>query len=136
MKEQIAEILDAEGIPYVQFNGQMSAKRRQETIARFSVPITDDATEVVNHRMGNSEDDDNHVFSKEDDDDFLDGDRASSEKKNKGKQPDPKGKGRTFAGSSEGPNPKVMLLSLKSVRMTNVSADVYPLTTLHREPSA
>ncbi|KAG6881001.1 hypothetical protein C0993_003280, partial [Termitomyces sp. T159_Od127] len=101
----------------------MSAKRRQETIARFSVPITDDATEVVNHRTGNSEDDDNYVFSKEDDDDFLDDDRASSEKKNKGKQPDPKGKGRTFTGSSEGPNPKVMLLSLKSVRMANVSAD-------------
>lgn len=30
-------------IPYVRFDGQMSAKRRQQTIARFSIPIADDA---------------------------------------------------------------------------------------------
>lgn len=29
-------------IPYVRFDGKMSAKRRQETIARFSVPLEDD----------------------------------------------------------------------------------------------
>jgi SWI/SNF-related matrix-associated actin-dependent regulator of chromatin subfamily A3 len=29
-------------IPYVRFDGSMSAKRRQETIARFSVPLEDD----------------------------------------------------------------------------------------------
>ncbi|TBU43646.1 SNF2 family N-terminal domain-containing protein [Dichomitus squalens] len=37
--DKIAETLDKEGIPYVRFDGKMSAKRRQETIARFSVPI-------------------------------------------------------------------------------------------------
>lgn len=76
----------------------MSAKRRQETIAKFSVPITDDDT---------------YVFNKEDDDDFMDydaDDHAFSGKKNKGK-------GRTLADSPGGSNPKVMLLSLKSVRI-------------------
>ncbi|THH29944.1 hypothetical protein EUX98_g4232 [Antrodiella citrinella] len=40
--EKIAEGLERAGIPYVRFDGQMSQKRRQDTIARFSVPITDD----------------------------------------------------------------------------------------------
>ncbi len=35
--------MDKEGIPYVRFDGKMSAKRRQETIARFSVPIKEDS---------------------------------------------------------------------------------------------
>ncbi|KAI0356200.1 hypothetical protein OH77DRAFT_1423798 [Trametes cingulata] len=38
--DKIAEALDKAGIPYVRFDGKMSARRRQETIARFSVPIT------------------------------------------------------------------------------------------------
>ncbi|PIL34185.1 transcription factor [Ganoderma sinense ZZ0214-1] len=37
--DKIAETLDKEGISYVRFDGKMSAKRRQETIACFSVPI-------------------------------------------------------------------------------------------------
>ncbi|OJT07139.1 Helicase-like transcription factor [Trametes pubescens] len=37
--DKIAETLEKEGIPYVRFDGKMSARRRQETIARFSVPI-------------------------------------------------------------------------------------------------
>ncbi|KAH8108075.1 SNF2 family N-terminal domain-containing protein [Cristinia sonorae] len=41
--EKIAEGLDKAGIPYVRFDGQMSQKRRQETIARFSVPVVDDS---------------------------------------------------------------------------------------------
>ncbi|KAH6913909.1 SNF2 family N-terminal domain-containing protein [Coprinopsis sp. MPI-PUGE-AT-0042] len=38
--DKVGEQLEAEGIPYVRFDGQMSAKRRQEAIARFSVPVT------------------------------------------------------------------------------------------------
>lgn len=30
-------------IPYVRFDGQMSAKRRQETLERFSLPLEDDS---------------------------------------------------------------------------------------------
>ncbi|KAL1673766.1 SNF2 family N-terminal domain-containing protein [Schizophyllum commune] len=37
--DKIAEALDAAGIPYVRFDGQMSGKRREEAIRRFSVPI-------------------------------------------------------------------------------------------------
>ncbi|KAI0633366.1 SNF2 family N-terminal domain-containing protein [Trametes polyzona] len=40
--DKIAEALDREGIAYVRFDGKMSARRRQETIARFSVPINPD----------------------------------------------------------------------------------------------
>ncbi|KAF9012434.1 SNF2 family N-terminal domain-containing protein [Cyathus striatus] len=39
--DKIGEVLEAEGISYVRFDGQMSAKRRQETLARFSIPIED-----------------------------------------------------------------------------------------------
>ncbi|KAI0690203.1 SNF2 family N-terminal domain-containing protein [Cerioporus squamosus] len=45
--DKIAETLDKEGIPYVRFDGKMSARRRQETIARFSVPIEADASAPV-----------------------------------------------------------------------------------------
>ncbi|TFK26482.1 hypothetical protein FA15DRAFT_667364 [Coprinopsis marcescibilis] len=38
--DKIGEELEAEGISYVRFDGQMSAKRRQEAIAKFSIPIT------------------------------------------------------------------------------------------------
>ncbi|KAG6887502.1 hypothetical protein C0992_012023 [Termitomyces sp. T32_za158] len=105
--DKIAETLDAEGIPYVLFNGQMSAKRRQETIAKFSIPLTDDDAQVVNvnDSIGNNED---HLNN---DDDFVDADaddRAFSRKKNEGKQFNPKGKGRTVAGSPEDSNPKVI----------------------------
>ncbi|KAH9892824.1 SNF2 family N-terminal domain-containing protein [Cubamyces lactineus] len=40
--DKIAEALDKAGIPYVRFDGKMSARRRQETLARFSVPVTSD----------------------------------------------------------------------------------------------
>ncbi|KAH9961307.1 SNF2 family N-terminal domain-containing protein [Russula dissimulans] len=40
--DKIAEVLDEEGIPYVRFDGKMSAKRRQETLETFCVPIEHD----------------------------------------------------------------------------------------------
>ncbi|KAF9470596.1 hypothetical protein BDN70DRAFT_888939 [Pholiota conissans] len=42
--DKIGETLDREGIPYVRFDGTMSARRRQEAIARFSVPLKEEAT--------------------------------------------------------------------------------------------
>ncbi|KAA1471714.1 hypothetical protein DENSPDRAFT_837772 [Dentipellis sp. KUC8613] len=41
--DKIAETLDNEGIPYVRFDGKMSARRRQETLQRFSIPLDDAA---------------------------------------------------------------------------------------------
>ncbi|KAI9067101.1 hypothetical protein FKP32DRAFT_1588914 [Trametes sanguinea] len=40
--DKIAEALDKAGIPYVRFDGKMSARRRQEVLARFSVPVNPD----------------------------------------------------------------------------------------------
>ncbi|KAF7967470.1 hypothetical protein HWV62_34115 [Athelia sp. TMB] len=37
--DKIGEALEEQGISFVRFDGQMSAKRRQETIQRFSVPL-------------------------------------------------------------------------------------------------
>ncbi|EKM54585.1 uncharacterized protein PHACADRAFT_197015 [Phanerochaete carnosa HHB-10118-sp] len=45
--DKIAEKLDEAGIAYVRFDGGMSAKRRQETIARFSVPIAEDGSPAL-----------------------------------------------------------------------------------------
>ncbi|TFY66346.1 hypothetical protein EVG20_g4743 [Dentipellis fragilis] len=43
--DKIAETLDNEGIPYVRFDGKMSARRRQETLQRFSIPLDDAAVQ-------------------------------------------------------------------------------------------
>lgn len=37
--DKVVEALEKEGIPFVRFDGKMSARRRQEAIERFSVPI-------------------------------------------------------------------------------------------------
>ncbi|RDB25140.1 DNA repair protein rad5 [Hypsizygus marmoreus] len=121
--DKIAETLEAEGIPYVRFDGQMSAKRRQETIARFSIPLPDGEGSSIRSRIVNDEDD--YVMDGSDDG-FLDDedDNCAFSGKRKGKKSTKmKGKGRASTsnrrsdvdGSSfGGENPKVMLLSLKA----------------------
>ncbi|KAJ3569860.1 hypothetical protein NP233_g4782 [Leucocoprinus birnbaumii] len=42
--DKIGEALDEAGIPYVRFDGQMSARRRQEAIARFSIPVKESSS--------------------------------------------------------------------------------------------
>ncbi|KAI0266685.1 SNF2 family N-terminal domain-containing protein [Gloeopeniophorella convolvens] len=42
--DKIAEVLDKEGIPFARFDGKMSAKRRQETLEAFCIPIEPDTT--------------------------------------------------------------------------------------------
>ncbi|KAF7790392.1 hypothetical protein EIP86_001347 [Pleurotus ostreatoroseus] len=162
--DKIAETLEKEGIPYVRFDGKMSAKRRQETIAQFSVPVQENsvtpAPEVAQMTPTASQEtasqttssrprrarktrstttvldggdeieivenggDDDYVMNDEvddDDDDFIDDeDDESSKRKKKGKA---KGKGKAIPKASAsvsrgpvfaGPNPKVMLISLKA----------------------
>ncbi|KAF5380521.1 hypothetical protein D9615_004518 [Tricholomella constricta] len=117
--DKIAETFEAEGIPYVRFDGQMSARRRQETIERFSVPIADGVPADEN-KMGNMNGEDSGDYIMDDDEDeFIDDeddDCTFSRKKKKGKKARSKGKGRaSVSGSSfAGENPKVMLLSLKA----------------------
>ncbi|KAF8520324.1 SNF2 family N-terminal domain-containing protein [Hysterangium stoloniferum] len=44
---KIGEALDEHGIPYVRFDGQMSARRRQEVLEQFSKPLKDEKARTV-----------------------------------------------------------------------------------------
>ena len=119
----------------------MSAKRRQEAIARFSVPLEAEVEEtpalsrasrktrsgrssVTMEDVGEGSDNDGDFLNRDgDDDDFIDDsddDGPFSGKRSKGK-----GKARTRpakayeAFDSSDSNPKVMLLSLKAVCALN-----------------
>lgn len=121
--DKIAERLDEAGIPYVRFDGGMSAKRRQETIARFSVPIAEDespaltltqaptatqtaratralrrstrsVSDIVDLTMDDDGDDDFVAIDESDDDRFID-DSEDERPKKKGK-----GKGKAKAKSN------------------------------------
>ncbi|KAJ3480104.1 hypothetical protein NLI96_g8578 [Meripilus lineatus] len=116
--DKIAENLDREGISYVRFDGQMSARRRQETIARFSVPLKEDEPTVLpasesapsSRRrtrskraididgdviVNDDKDDDDYVAQGDDgDDDFIE------EEVPKPKKRKTKGKGKAKAGVS------------------------------------
>ncbi|KAJ6499180.1 SNF2 family N-terminal domain-containing protein [Mycena sanguinolenta] len=125
--DKIAERLEERGIAFVRFDGRMSAKRRQEVIAQFSVPVVEDDTAPAATRRsrGRSSDgsagrrDDSEAMEVDNDSDFIDDEddnTAWSKKKSKGKG---KGKAKASsytAGSSipAGENPKVMLISLKA----------------------
>ncbi|CAA7259081.1 unnamed protein product [Cyclocybe aegerita] len=135
--DKIAETLEAEGIPYVRFDGQMSAKRRQEAIARFSVPVEEvqDTPSLSRSarssrggrsivEQGYNGDDGDSDFVMSGDDDFIDDeddDNGFTKKKKKPKAK-AKGKGKAKAATRSASmdndtfeeNPKVMLLSLKA----------------------
>ncbi|KAI0940604.1 hypothetical protein AcW1_003757 [Taiwanofungus camphoratus] len=139
--DKIAETLDKEGIPYVRFDGKMSARRRQETIARFSVPLEEtfrleavpqsqEISSRPSRRRGRLSQaplyDDDPVprdDNGDDDSDFIDDEHEEVSKKGKSKI----GKGKRRAGANitvlqssldgsdfAGVNPKVMLISLKA----------------------
>ncbi|KAK7472758.1 hypothetical protein VKT23_000868 [Stygiomarasmius scandens] len=137
----IAEALTAEGIPFVRFDGQMSAAKRQAAIARFSIPLQKEKRTVssasqassksqrsrkasrkivMDEEDGDDDDDDFVAPVGDDDDDFdMDMDDTKGKKKAKGK-----GKQKSLpesdfdediefdVGSDE--NPAVMLISLKA----------------------
>ncbi|OCH84706.1 hypothetical protein OBBRIDRAFT_891624 [Obba rivulosa] len=144
--DKIAETLDKEGIPYVRFDGKMSAKRRQETIARFSIPLQEDCSATIPPLTSESsrpirrrprpsqpisanepivlDDDEDGDFDASDsgvDDEFVDDDVDGAPRR-KGKAKNGKGKQKAisapFSSSNtnllDGPNPKVMLISLKA----------------------
>ncbi|KAK7005619.1 DNA repair protein rad5 [Favolaschia claudopus] len=121
--DKIAERLDEKGIAYVRFDGRMSAKRRQEVIAQFSVPVADDDVDSGSgsrhrSRSGSVGEHSDYVMDA-DDSDFIDDDEddsAYSKKKSKAK-----GKGKqkqsqktSYTSHASGRNPKVMLISLKA----------------------
>lgn len=108
-----------DSIPFVRFDGQMSAKRRRDAIDRFIVPLEREQSISQRRNARNvrptSRDDDSYdsdsMVVDDDDDDFISevfGKKSKS--KGKGKAKDPR------SGSvDEDENPRVMLLSLKAV---------------------
>ena len=108
-----------DSIPFVRFDGQMSAKRRRDAIDRFSVPLEREQSISQGRNARNdrptTRDDDSYdsdsMVIDDDDDDFI-GQLFGKKSKAKGK-----GKARDVrSGSADGDeNPRVMLLSLKAV---------------------
>ena len=108
-----------DSIPFVRFDGQMSAKRRRDAINKFTVPL--EQQQYIPHgrntRNGGptTRDDDsyNSDFMIDDDDDFIDEDDEQvfgQKSKRKGK-----GKAKDTSSAKGDENPRVMLLSLKAV---------------------
>ncbi|KAJ7594405.1 SNF2 family N-terminal domain-containing protein [Mycena floridula] len=133
--DKIGDTLEEQGIPYLRFDGQMSAKRRQETIAQFSVPVNDrETTPVIEtssrlrvKKSAKVDAMDSFINDEDEDSDFvMDGDVDPSSdidfeespvaKSKKGKAPaKPKSKARNYSPPADGDlNPKVMLISLKA----------------------
>ncbi|KAJ7045638.1 SNF2 family N-terminal domain-containing protein [Mycena alexandri] len=128
--DKIAERLEERGIAFIRFDGRMSAKRRQETIAQFSIPVSEDddgdATTARGHSCGRSSEgslgrggDSDFVMEPDNDSDFLDDedDDTAHSKKSKGKgkaKAKAKGKAKASSYNTFGENPKVMLISLKA----------------------
>ena len=121
IKQSFLNIFDS--IPFVRFDGQMSAKRRGDAISSFSVPLEreksvpqrrSDRNERPTTRDDDPCDSDSIVIDDDDDDDDND-----FMEKVFGKKSDPKGKGKATDArsvSADGDeNPRVMLLSLKAV---------------------
>ncbi|KIK94979.1 hypothetical protein PAXRUDRAFT_141720 [Paxillus rubicundulus Ve08.2h10] len=134
--DKIGEALEEHGIPYVRFDGQLSARRRQEVLERFSIPLESNAplstceeTSVPSARRRRTTTpstlvDDENSFGNGNDSDFKD-DFSSQVKKTNGKAKKAKGKGKARAkpvsaramfdsSAFDGEVPRVMLISLKA----------------------
>lgn len=133
---------DANSIPYVRFDGKLSARQRQEVLERFSIPLdpiespapgkplpsTRPRRNQTQTTLGCDEDDtngnDSDFVAGNDSDDEFEENIMSRVKKSKAKDRQTKGKGkaraiparkRVFDGSAfDAENPKVMLISLKA----------------------
>jgi SWI/SNF-related matrix-associated actin-dependent regulator of chromatin subfamily A3 len=111
---------------FVRLDGKMSAKRREDAINRFSVPVAEVdvlqqscGSRTRGHNVDGDKDDQDFVMEDRDttdDDDFSDDNSAAWSKKGKGKVKSQKKKGKARAESGtalHGDNPKIMLISLK-----------------------
>ncbi|QRW25469.1 SNF2 family amino-terminal protein [Rhizoctonia solani] len=116
--DKIADQLEVHGISYVEFNGGLSAKRRQEVLQRFSRPLPVKNSAIRRTSNGrNTKDSGSDSDYAPGDDDFIDDDDGtyfSATQSSKGKGKVGKGKGKTTSGRAFGGNPKVLLISLKS----------------------
>ncbi|KAG1816100.1 SNF2 family N-terminal domain-containing protein, partial [Suillus subaureus] len=117
---QFTSFLDKHGIPYVRFDGQLSAKRRKEVLEQFSIPLeaeedlavdietplppprrrTSTQTTLVEEDVLLEDDDSSFIVDDaDDDDDDFEEDNSTMAKKGKGKsKPKNKGKGKATYG--------------------------------------
>ncbi|KAF8135787.1 SNF2 family N-terminal domain-containing protein [Boletus edulis] len=140
--DKIGEALEENGqvcyIPYARFDGQLSARKRQEVLERFSIPLDPDESPAPGEPLPSTrlrqtqtqltvEDDEDatdrndsdFVAGNDTDDDDFDEDISTRVKKNKGKG---KGKAKAIpvtkrvfdASAFHRENPKVLLISLKA----------------------
>ncbi|KAI6046015.1 SNF2 family N-terminal domain-containing protein [Pisolithus marmoratus] len=119
--DKIGETLSEHGIPYVRFDGQLSARRRQEVLERFSIPLETETSNTNRHKEWTSTRVANiDAHDPLTDDDTTDGGISSLVKKGKTKAsesvtPSNANSKLTFDGSTfQGTNPRVMLISLKA----------------------
>ncbi|KAG2055432.1 hypothetical protein BDR06DRAFT_911542 [Suillus hirtellus] len=119
--DKIGEAFEEHGIPYVRFDGQLSAKRRKEVLEQFSIPLesegdlVDIETSLPPHRRRTStqttsveedvllgDDDSSFIVDDADDDtDDFQEDISTMAKKGKGKlKPKNKGKAKATYGPS------------------------------------
>ena len=137
-------LIDDFSIPYVRFDGTMSARKRQETLAQFSVPVQNEesvapvkpseseaqaptgrrtrprssrknTTTLSDDVEDDGQDADFIVIEDSDDDDDDEEPQMKAKSKRKGKTTAPKITNGDLPGPKfSGPNPKVMLISLKA----------------------
>ncbi|KAH7334908.1 SNF2 family N-terminal domain-containing protein [Rhizoctonia solani] len=117
--DKIADQLEENGISYVEFNGGLSAKRRQEVLQRFSrpLPVKNSAIRRTSaNKKTKGSDSEESDYTPGADDDFIDDDDTyfTATHSSKGKGKTRAGKGKATSGRSFGGNPKVLLISLKS----------------------
>lgn len=100
--DKIGQTLSEHGIPYVRFDGQLSARRRQEILERFSIPLEEEpcihsSAESPNFHQGHS---------------FL----VEKSKKQASKSPTSNANPKSMLDCSafQATNPRVMLISLKA----------------------
>lgn len=100
--DKIGQTLSEHGIPYVRFDGQLSARKRQEILERFSIPLE---TESCIHSSAESPD-------------FHQGHSSLMEKSKKkaseSMTPNANPKSVFDCSAFQGTNPRVMLISLKA----------------------
>lgn len=97
--DKIGQTLSEHGIPYVRFDGQLSARKRQEILERFSIPLE---TESCIHSSAESPDFHSSLVEKSK--------KKASESMTSNANP----KSVFDCSAFQGTNPRVMLISLKA----------------------
>ncbi|KAI6032893.1 SNF2 family N-terminal domain-containing protein [Pisolithus orientalis] len=117
--DKIGETLSEHGIPYVRFDGQLSARRRQEILERFSIPLETESCIDISTGVTDTDVYDLTDDGTTEDDDLHQGISSLVEKsKEKASESiilsNANSKSLLNGSMLQGKNPKVMLISLKA----------------------